>query len=87
MAKVEVAMDIRCSTGESPVSYASGSIVFVDIEGCQIHDFDTVANRPAHALGTGGRMVGNVVPCASSALPNHDLLASLEVSRFRSLFF
>jgi hypothetical protein len=80
MAKVELAMDSRCCTGESPVSYASGSLLFVDIEGCKIHAFDTVANRAVREVATNGRKVGNVVPCASPALPGFDLLASLEVS-------
>ncbi|KAG0560064.1 hypothetical protein M758_10G146200 [Ceratodon purpureus] len=80
MAKVELAMDIRCSTGESPVSYASGNVHFVDIEGCMIHAFDTVANRPVGGVSTNGRMVGNVVPCASPGLPGFDLLACVETS-------
>lgn len=80
MAKVELAMDSRCCTGESPVSYASGSLLFVDIEGCKIHAFDTVANRAVREVATNWRKVGNVVPCASPALPGFDLLASLETS-------
>lgn len=80
MAKVELAMDSGCSTGESPLSYASGNVVFVDIEGCKILGFDTVANRPVREVATNGRMVGNVVPCASPFLPGYDMLACIEVS-------
>lgn len=79
MARVEMAMDCRCLTGESPVSHASGEMHFVDIEGCTIHGYDTVAGRPCRNLSTEGRMVGNVVPCASPAMANIDLLASLQV--------
>lgn len=80
MARVEMAMDCRCLTGESPVSHASGEMHFVDIEGCTIHGYDTVAGRPCRNLSTEGRMVGNVVPCASPAMANIDLLASLQTS-------
>lgn len=80
MAKVELALDTHCITGESPVSYSNGSLLFVDIEGCRIHDFDTVANRHVRAITTNDRMVGNVVPCASPALAGYDLLACLETS-------
>lgn len=80
MAKVELAMDSGCSTGESPLSYASGNVVFVDIEGCKILGFDTVANRPVREVATNGRMVGNVVPCASPFLPGYDMLACIETS-------
>ena len=79
MARVELLMDSHCRLGESPVSYASGNLRFVDIEGCKIYSYDTVANRLVREVGTGGRLVGHIVPCASDALPGYDLLASLEV--------
>ena len=65
--------------GESPVSYASGNLRFVDIEGCKIYSYDIVANRLVREVGTGGRLVGHIVPCGSDALSGYDLLASLEV--------
>lgn len=79
MAKVELVMDSHCRLGESPVSYASGNLRFVDIEGCKIYSYDTVANRSVREVGTEGKLVGHIVACASDALRGYDLLASLEV--------
>lgn len=80
MAKVQLVLDSHCRLGESPVSYTSGGIHFVDIEGCRIHSFDTVANRHVRDVETGGRLVGHIVASASPALPGYDLIASLETS-------
>lgn len=80
MAKVELAVDVHCRTGEGPVSYPNGTLLFVDIEGCDIHEYDTVAKKHVRALPTNGKMPGNVVPCCSSNLKNYDLIASLDVS-------
>lgn len=80
MAKVELAMDSHCRLGESPVSYPSGNLRFVDIEGCKIFSFDTVANGLVQEVGTNGRLVGHIVPCASPSLPGYDLLASLDTA-------
>lgn len=72
-------LDCRCRLGESPVAYESGQLMFVDIDGCTIHSFDAVSNGHHRQVSTNGRMVGNVVPCASRSLPKADLLACLEV--------
>ena len=80
MAKVELAMDSHCRLGESPVSYPSGILRFVDIEGFKILSFDTVANLPVREVATSGRLVGHIVPLSSPALPGYDLLASLDTT-------
>ncbi|KAG0628433.1 hypothetical protein M758_1G026000 [Ceratodon purpureus] len=80
MARVELVVDSHCRLGESPVSYASGDIRFVDIEGCKIYSYDTVANRSVREVGTEGKVVGHIVACASDALPGYDLLASLDTA-------
>lgn len=78
MAKVELALDSKCRLGESPVSYPSGSLRFVDIEGCKIYEYNTIADQQVREIGTDGRLVGHIVACASPALPGYDLLASLD---------
>lgn len=87
MAKVELAVDVHCRTGEGPVSYPNGTLLFVDIEGCTIHEYDTVAKKHVRALPTNGKMPGNVVPCCSSNLKNYDLIASLDMSVVPMSFF
>lgn len=73
-------MDSHCRLGESPVSYPSGHLRFVDIEGCMIFAFDTIANRHVGEVATDGKLVGHIVPCASTSLPGYDLLASLDTA-------
>lgn len=80
MAKVELAFDSRCRLGESPVSYPTGGLRFVDIEGCKIFEFDTVACRHVREVTTNGKLVGHIVPCASPSFPGYDLLAALDTA-------
>ena len=80
MAKVELVFDSHCRLGESPVSYSSGGLRFVDIEGCEIFEFDTRANRHVREVTTNGKLVGHIVPCASPSLSGYDLLAALDTA-------
>jgi gluconolactonase len=80
MAKVELAFDSHCRLGESPVSYSSGALRFVDIEGCKIFEFDSIANRHVREVTTNGKLVGHIVPCASPSLSGYDLLAALDTA-------